>query len=117
MTQGGRRQTHADSGYELNACDALQALAEQERSGYVRAAQRLRDSGIALSVLTTVIGHRPEKGWARLDAGWMEHGILSLTESKCSNGSMLQDIRTRFPNGNEAQNSAEPCLRDGCAIS
>jgi len=26
---------------------------------------------IALSVLTTVIGHQPEKGWAILDAGWM----------------------------------------------
>jgi D-serine deaminase-like pyridoxal phosphate-dependent protein len=26
---------------------------------------------IALSVVTTVIGHQPEKGWAILDAGWM----------------------------------------------
>ncbi len=26
---------------------------------------------IALSVLGTVIGHRPEKGWTLLDAGWM----------------------------------------------
>ncbi|RYY75247.1 MAG: DSD1 family PLP-dependent enzyme, partial [Comamonadaceae bacterium] len=26
---------------------------------------------IALSVLATVIGHRPEKGWTLLDAGWM----------------------------------------------
>ncbi len=26
---------------------------------------------IALSVLTTVIGHRPEKGWILVDAGWM----------------------------------------------
>ena len=26
---------------------------------------------IALSVLTTVIGHQPEKGWAIVDAGWM----------------------------------------------
>jgi D-serine deaminase-like pyridoxal phosphate-dependent protein len=26
---------------------------------------------IALSVLTTVIGHQPDKGWALLDAGWM----------------------------------------------
>ncbi|AXF12549.1 alanine racemase (plasmid) [Paraburkholderia graminis] len=28
-------------------------------------------SEIALSVLTTVIGHQPEKGWAIVDAGWM----------------------------------------------
>lgn len=26
---------------------------------------------IALSVLTTVIGHQPEKGWIMIDAGWM----------------------------------------------
>ena len=26
---------------------------------------------IALSVLATVIGHRPDKGWTMLDAGWM----------------------------------------------
>ncbi len=29
------------------------------------------EEDIALSVLTTVIGHQPEKGWAILDAGWM----------------------------------------------
>lgn len=28
-------------------------------------------SGIALSVLTTVLGHQKEKGWAIVDAGWM----------------------------------------------
>jgi len=26
---------------------------------------------IALSVLTSVIGHQPEKGWIITDAGWM----------------------------------------------
>jgi D-serine deaminase-like pyridoxal phosphate-dependent protein len=26
---------------------------------------------IALSVLTTVNGHRPDKGWTLIDAGWM----------------------------------------------
>src|SRR6476661_2425141 len=30
-----------------------------------------RPQDIALSVLTTVIGHQPEKGWAIVDAGWM----------------------------------------------
>jgi len=29
------------------------------------------EQDIALSVLATVIGHQPEKGWAILDAGWM----------------------------------------------
>jgi D-serine deaminase-like pyridoxal phosphate-dependent protein len=26
---------------------------------------------VALSVLTTVVGHQPDKGWAIVDAGWM----------------------------------------------
>jgi D-serine deaminase-like pyridoxal phosphate-dependent protein len=111
--------THAGSSYELDTPQALQQLAEQERSRCVRAAERLRAAGlpcpevsvgstptalsakvldgvtevragvyvffdlvmvnvgvcttqdIALSVLTTVIGHQPEKGWAIIDAGWM----------------------------------------------
>jgi D-serine deaminase-like pyridoxal phosphate-dependent protein len=115
----GGVMTHAGSSYELDTPQALQAMAEQERSGCVRAAQRLRDQGwacpvvsvgstptalsarqlegvtevragvyvffdlvmanvgvcapadIALSVLTTVIGHQVDKGWAILDAGWM----------------------------------------------
>lgn len=115
----GGVMTHAGSSYELHTPEALSALAEQERSGCARAAQRLRDAGlpcdtvsvgstptalsaekldgvtevragvyvffdlvmrnigvcstddIALSVLTTVIGHQPEKDWAIVDAGWM----------------------------------------------
>jgi D-serine deaminase-like pyridoxal phosphate-dependent protein len=111
--------THAGSSYELNTQEALSALAEQERAGCVRAAQRLREAGIAckevsvgstptalaanradgvtevragvyvffdlvmhnvgvcriddiaLSVLTTVIGHQRDKGWIIVDAGWM----------------------------------------------
>ncbi|MCC8394613.1 DSD1 family PLP-dependent enzyme [Paraburkholderia sp. MMS20-SJTR3] len=118
VTVGGV-MTHAGSSYELNTPDALAALAEQERAGCVRAAERLRAAGIAcpavsvgstptalaardlqgvtevragvyvlfdlvmrnvgvcalddiaLSVLTTVIGHQEDKGWAILDAGWM----------------------------------------------
>jgi D-serine deaminase-like pyridoxal phosphate-dependent protein len=118
VTVGGV-MTHAGSSYELNTPEALAALAEQERAGCARAAQRLRDAGIAcpavsvgstptalaatqlegvtevragvyvlfdlvmhnvgvcalddiaLSVLATVIGHQPKKGWAILDAGWM----------------------------------------------
>jgi len=115
----GGVMTHAGSSYELNTLASLVALAEQERAGCVRAAERLRAAGIpceavsvvstptalaaenldgvsevragvyvffdlvmhnvgacsiddiALSVLTTVIGHQPEKGWAIVDAGWM----------------------------------------------
>jgi len=123
LHDGGMRlggvMTHAGSSYELDTPEALRAMAEQERSGCVRAAQRLRGAGlpcpvvsvgstptalmalaldgvtevragvyvffdlvmrnvgvcteadIALSVLTTVIGHQAEKGWAIVDAGWM----------------------------------------------
>jgi len=111
--------THAGSSYELNSPEALAAMAEQERSRCVQAAERLRAAGlpcpevsvgstptalsarhfagvtevragayvfhdlvmanigvcrtdeIALSVLATVIGHQPEKGWMLIDAGWM----------------------------------------------
>jgi D-serine deaminase-like pyridoxal phosphate-dependent protein len=111
--------THAGSSYALNTSEALAAMAEQERAGCVRAAERLRAQGhacpavsvgstptalsathlqgvtevragvyvffdlvmagtgvcsaqdIALSVLCTVIGHRPETGWLITDAGWM----------------------------------------------
>lgn len=111
--------THAGSSYDLDTPEALAQMAEQERSGCVRAAERLRAAGLpcpevsvgstptalsaasldgvtevragvyvffdlvmansgvcalddlALSVLTTVIGHQPGKGWAIVDAGWM----------------------------------------------
>lgn len=115
----GGVMTHAGSSYDLNDQAALAALAEQERAGCVRAAQRLREAGIpcaavsvgstptalatehlegvtevragvyvffdlvmhnvgvckideiALSVLSTVIGHQADKGWVIVDAGWM----------------------------------------------
>jgi D-serine deaminase-like pyridoxal phosphate-dependent protein len=123
LVNGGMRLggviAHAGSSYEYDTPEALVRIAEQERAGTVRAAQRLRDAGlpcdavsigstptalaaehlegvtevragvyvffdlvmhnvgvsdtseIALSVLTTVIGHQPDKGWAIVDAGWM----------------------------------------------
>ena len=115
----GGVMTHAGSSYDLDEPEALAAMAEQERAGCVRAAQRLREQGwpcpvvsvgstptalsarrlegvtevragvyvffdlvmanvgvcaprdVALSVLTTVIGHQATKGWAIVDAGWM----------------------------------------------
>ena len=115
----GGVMTHAGSSYDCDTPQALLEIAEQERAGCVRAAQRLREQGlacpvvsvgstptalsartlegvtevragvyvffdlvmanvgvctpqdIALSVLTTVIGHQPDKGWAIVDAGWM----------------------------------------------
>lgn len=109
--------THAGASYDCRTPEALQAMAEQERSRCVAAAERIRAAGlpcrevsvgstptalsarhlqgvtevragvyafndlvmhgvgvcglddIALSVLTTVIGHHGE--WMLVDAGWM----------------------------------------------
>lgn len=123
LADGGMRlggvMTHAGSSYDLDTPEALEAMAEQERSGCVSAAEHIRGAGIpcpevsigstptalsakhltgvtevragvyvffdlvmhnvgvcrmdeiALSVLTTVIGHQADKGWAIVDAGWM----------------------------------------------
>ena len=113
----GGVMTHAGSSYDYSTHEDLLSIAEQERAGAVRAADRLRGAGfscpvvsvgstptalsaehlegvtevragvyvlfdlvmhnvgvctvddIALSVLTTVIGHQEEKGWAIVDAG------------------------------------------------
>ena len=123
LHDGGMRlggvMAHAGSSYDCDQPEALRQVAEQERSGTVRAAGRLRAAGlpcanvsvgstptalsaqqlegvtevragvyvffdlvmhnvgvcgledVALSVLTSVIGHQEEKGWAIVDAGWM----------------------------------------------
>jgi len=123
LHDGGMRlggvMAHAGSSYDCDDPEALRTLAEQERRGTVRAAERLKQAGlpcpvvsvgstptalaaqalpgatevragvyvffdlvihnvgvcathdIALSVLTTVIGHQQDKGWAIVDAGWM----------------------------------------------
>jgi D-serine deaminase-like pyridoxal phosphate-dependent protein len=111
--------THCGASYGCRGAAELEAMAEQERSRCVQAAQRLRAAGlpcgtvsvgstptalfarrldgvtevragvyvffdlvmaglgvcapddIALSVLGTVIGHQPDKGWVLIDAGWM----------------------------------------------
>lgn len=111
--------THAGESYQARSLDELHAYAELERSGAVRAAERLRAAGwaapvvsvgstptalfaqdltgvtevragvfmfqdlvmagvgvctpddIALSVLTTVIGHQAGRNWIITDAGWM----------------------------------------------
>ena len=111
--------THAGASYECDTPAALRSMAEQERSGCVFAAGRIRAAGlpcpvvsvgstptalsaahlrdvtevrsgvyvffdlvmsnigvcttddIALSVLTTVIGHQGTTGSAIVDAGWM----------------------------------------------
>ncbi len=111
--------THAGESYGARSLEALHGFAELERSGAVRAAERLRAAGcsapvvsvgstptalfaqdltgvtevragvfmfqdlvmagagvctpedLALSVLTTVIGHQAEKNWIITDAGWM----------------------------------------------
>ena len=111
--------THAGGSYDARSIEAIRAIAETERAGALRAAQRLREAGfpapvvsvgstptahlavrldgvtevragvfvffdlvmagigvcriedIALSVLTSVNGHRTDRGWILVDAGWM----------------------------------------------
>jgi len=111
--------THAGSSYDCTSVEGIVAMAEQERSCTVEAAQRLRAAGypcpqvsigstptilfarslvgvtearvgvayfndltmtglgvcsledIALSVLTTVTGHQPQRNRILVDAGWM----------------------------------------------
>jgi D-serine deaminase-like pyridoxal phosphate-dependent protein len=53
----GGVMTHAGSSYELDTPAALAALAEQERAGCVRAAQRLREAGIACPAVS--VGSTP----------------------------------------------------------
>lgn len=49
--------THAGSSYSLNTPAALQAMAEQERAGCVRAAERLRNAGHACNIVS--VGSTP----------------------------------------------------------
>ncbi|WP_176059255.1 DSD1 family PLP-dependent enzyme [Paraburkholderia sp. BCC1876] len=53
----GGVMTHAGSSYELDTPEALAALAEQERAGCVRAAERLREAGIACPAVS--VGSTP----------------------------------------------------------
>lgn len=78
-------------------------------------------SDIALSVLTTVIGHQPEKGWTIVDAGWMalsrDRGTASQAVDQgygvvCDiHGVPLQDMIVVAAN----QEHGIVAARDGCA--
>ncbi|RJG11672.1 DSD1 family PLP-dependent enzyme [Massilia cavernae] len=78
-------------------------------------------SDIALSVLTTVIGHQPEKGWTIVDAGWMalsrDRGTASQAVDQgygvvCDvHGAPLPDMIVVAAN----QEHGIVAARDGCA--
>ncbi|MPW08089.1 DSD1 family PLP-dependent enzyme [Paraburkholderia sp. CNPSo 3155] len=70
----GGVMTHAGSSYELNTPEALAALAEQERAGCVRAAERLREAGIACPAVSvgstpTALAARNLEGVTEVRAG------------------------------------------------
>ena len=137
---------HAGSSCEDDDHETLRTIAEQERHGAVRAAERLREAGlpcavvsvgstptaltasglhgvtearagvyvffdlamrnvgvctlhdIALSVLTTVIGHQDEKGWAITDAGWMAMSRDRGTQNqKSAMGWCVPSMVSRLP--------------------
>jgi len=62
--------THAGASYALNTPEALQAMAEQERAGCVRAAERLRSAGHACEVVS--VGSTPTALSARNLSGVTE---------------------------------------------
>jgi len=161
--------THCGASYECRDQAALVAMAEQERSRCVRAAERLRAAGlpcevvsvgstptahaarslpgvtevragvyvfydlvmagigvcapedIALSVLTTVIGHQPAKGWVLVDAGWMamsrDRGTLSQPHDQ-GYGAVCDEAGALLPGWIVAQANQEHGIvehRDGAA--
>ena len=76
--RGGARlagvMTHAGSSYALHAPEALEAMAEQERAGCVRAAQRLRESGhrcdiVSVGSTPTALNARSLDGVSEVRAG------------------------------------------------
>lgn len=127
--------THAGESYHCRSAAELRAMAERERAGVVRAAERLRGIGVpvsvvsvgstptatfaqdltgvtevragvymfqdlamaglgvcaledvAISVLVSVIGHQPERGWVITDGGWM---ALSGDRSTATQGAIDQ---------------------------
>lgn len=148
--------THAGESYSLNTLEALQAIAELERSECVKAAEAIRSAGLpcpevsvgstptalsavhlegvtelragvyvffdlvmhnvgvcrldelALSVLTTVIGHQAEKGWIITDSGWMAMSRDRGTQSQASDygyglvcnsaGELIEGLQLRSAN-------------------
>lgn len=66
----GGVMTHAGSSYELHTPEALEAMAEQERAGCVRAAERLRAAGYACPVVS--VGSTPTALSARALPGVTE---------------------------------------------
>jgi D-serine deaminase-like pyridoxal phosphate-dependent protein len=70
----GGVMTHAGASYELNTPEALAALAQQERTGCVRAAERLREAGIACPAVSvgstpTALAARDLEGVTEVRAG------------------------------------------------
>ncbi|UZS69265.1 DSD1 family PLP-dependent enzyme [Pseudomonas syringae] len=158
--------THAGESYKLNTLEALQEIAELERSECVKAAEAIRSAGLpcpevsvgstptalsavhlegvtelragvyvffdlvmhnvgvcaledlALTVLTTVIGHQPDKGWIITDSGWMAMSRDRGTQSQqrdfgyglvCeSNGEVIEGLLLRSANQEHGVASFEP---------
>jgi threo-3-hydroxy-D-aspartate ammonia-lyase len=66
--------THAGASYELDTPEALQAMAEQERAGCVRAAERLRAAGLPCPIVSvgstpTALSARSLEGVTEVRAG------------------------------------------------
>ena len=102
--------THAGASYELNTPDALEAMAEQERSRCVQAAERLRAAGlpcpeVSVGSTPTALSARQLDGVTEVRAGRVldgyivaqanqEHGIVCWRD-----GAVCPDIAQRLPLG------------------
>ena len=70
----GGVMTHAGASYGLDTKEALVAMAEQERSACVRAAERIRDAGLPCPVVSvgstpTALSARSLEGVTEVRAG------------------------------------------------
>lgn len=72
--------THAGHSYRCKGADAITAVAEEERAGVVRAAQRLRAAGLPCAVVS--VGATPTATFARSLAGVteMRPGVYTLMD-------------------------------------
>lgn len=102
---GGMRvagvMTHAGGSYDLNTPEALTALAEQERAGCVRAAERLRAAGLPCAVVSvgstpTALSARSLDGVTEVRAGvYVFFDLVMHNVGVCSTDDIALSVLTR----------------------
>jgi len=110
--------THAGSSYELNTPAALAALAEQERAGCVRAAQRLRAAGIPCESVS--VGSTPTALAARSLEGVTEvrAGVYAFFDLVMHNVGVcaIDDIALSVPDHGDRPSGGQIVGDCGCGL-